>query len=112
MNNYSRLESEARTTEAAEQSAFDEDMTASMTKRDQKQKESELKTTRKATLTGAKESLEAERKTTQKELEAVNIYLKDLQPACVEGDSTYEERKSARAAEIGALRDAENTLKE
>ena len=47
-----------------------------------------------------------------KELEAVNTYLKDLEPACVSGDSSYAERKAARADEIAALRKAQGILEE
>ena len=33
-------------------------------------------------------------------------YLEELQPACVDGDSTYEDRKDARDAEIKAPKNA------
>ena len=39
-------------------------------------------------------------------------YETDLQKACVDGDSTYEERKAARTLEIGALQDAQKILEE
>jgi len=50
-------------------------------------------------------------KNTNDELEAVTKYNKDLQPACVEGDSTYEDRKAARGKEIKALKEAQDLLK-
>jgi len=46
------------------------------------------------------------------ELEAVNQYLKDLEPACVDGDSSYEDRKKARSKEIDALKKAEGILQD
>lgn len=42
--------------------------------------------------------------------EATVQYLKDLQPACVEGSSSYEARKEARAQEIEALGQAQDLL--
>lgn len=36
----------------------------------------------------------------------------DLSPACLEGDSTYEDRKAARASEIEALKEAQVILAE
>merc|ERR1719375_1429333 len=43
---------------------------------------------------------------------AVDQYLKDLEPACGVGDSSYGDRKQARADEITALRKAQNILTE
>lgn len=39
-------------------------------------------------------------------------YLKDLEPACGTGDSSYEDRKKARADETDALRKAQTILEE
>merc|ERR1719166_178977 len=58
------------------------------------------------------EQLKKSRKHFSAELEAVNQYLKDLEPACVEGDSTYEDRKKARTKEIEALKKAESILQD
>ena len=43
--------------------------------------------------------------------DAVKQYLKDLEPACVSGDSSYEERKGARDDEIAGLKQAQGILK-
>jgi len=43
----------------------------------------------------------------ERELEAANQYLSDLEHACVDGDSTYDDRKAARDQEIAALKTAE-----
>jgi len=53
---------------------------------------------------------EKSKKHTVAEHEAVVQYLKDLSPACLEGDSTYEDRKAARSAEITALKEAQVIL--
>ena len=39
-------------------------------------------------------------------------YLKDLEPACGTGDSSYDDRKQARADEIEALRKAQAILQD
>ena len=41
-----------------------------------------------------------------------HMYLKDLEPACVSGDSSYEERKGARDDEIAGLKQAQGILKD
>merc|ERR1719161_1143918 len=46
----------------------------------------------------------------EKELEATVQYEADLQHACVDGDSTYEDRKAARTKEIEALKQAQDIL--
>jgi len=43
---------------------------------------------------------------------AVVQYLKDLEHGCVDGDSTYEDRKAARAKEIEALGKAQIILRD
>ena len=46
------------------------------------------------------------------ELDATEQYLEDLQLACVDGDSTYEDRKQACTDEIYALHKAHGILAE
>lgn len=50
-------------------------------------------------------------KTTQAEKDAAEKYDKELQPACVDGDSSYDDRKKARKKEINALMEAVDKLK-
>merc|ERR1719389_1197677 len=73
-------------------------------------KESEVKNAERGRQVNKLEATKKQRKHTSDELEAVNQYYKDLGPACYEGDSTYEDRKAARDAEIGALKEAEQIL--
>merc|ERR1719378_1829813 len=56
--------------------------------------------------------LNGQKKDTEGELEKTEQYLKDLEPACVSGDSTYDDRKKARAGEITALKKAQVTLQD
>ena len=71
-----------------------------------------MKTHEKARLLDKVKSWTAQHKHVVSELEAVVQYLKDLQPACVSGDSTYEDRKKARTDEVEALRKAQTILEE
>merc|ERR1740121_1305589 len=73
-------------------------------------KETEMKGQEKQRLLDKIAALEKSKKHTVAEHEAVVQYLKDLAPACLEGDSTYEERKAARAAEVTALKEAQVIL--
>merc|ERR1740121_2651440 len=72
--------------------------------------ESEVKGQERARQLEKQKSLEHERKAVAGELEATEQYLKDLQPACVTGDSTYEARKASRSKEIQALKEAQTLL--
>merc|ERR1712085_23471 len=56
------------------------------------------------------EGLQATHKGVSKEHEATVQYLADLQHACVDGDSTYDDRKAARRGEIDALKEAQDML--
>merc|ERR1711953_962135 len=73
-------------------------------------KEAEMKEQEKKRLVDKLDTMGKTRKHVSGELEAVNQYYEDLKPACVEGDSSYEERKAARDKEIEALRQAEDIL--
>merc|ERR1719440_1559466 len=78
----------------------------------QRSKESEMKGAERKRLTDKLAGFTEKKKHLTGEREAVNQYYKDLGPACYEGDSTYEDRKAARDAEIAALKEAETILAE
>merc|ERR1719146_572514 len=92
--------------------AFQEDMTNSEMAKAEKNKDAEMKTMRKNALMQKVEGMNADKGHLTKELEAVTQYLKDLEPACVSGDSSYADRKAARADEMNALRKAQSILEE
>merc|ERR1740121_1501210 len=73
-------------------------------------KEVELKEQEKQRLNDKIISLEKSEKHTKSEKEAMEQYLKDLEPSCVEGDSTYDARQQARTDEIDALKEAQVIL--
>merc|ERR1719375_2767701 len=87
-------------------------MKAHSVEKKRRQQESEAKNQEKKRKLAKIESETKQLKHTNDELDAVQKYIKDLQPACVEGDSTYADRKAARTKEIDALKSAQKTLKE
>jgi len=107
---FATMETEARADETTQQDQYDEDMTALKAEKAEKESDSTQKTNRmerlKEKLVGKKDDF----KHNQKELDATNQYMADLQHACVDGDSTYEDRKAARTQEIEALKEAQGIL--
>jgi len=107
---FAKMEADTRAQEASDQEAFDEDMQENDIEKAKRSKEEEMKTNEKKRLVDKIGSLTKNKKHTSDELEATEQYEKDLQPACVEGDSSYEDRKAARTQEIEALRTAQGIL--
>jgi len=107
---FAKMEADTRAQEASDQEAYDEDMQENDIEKAKRSKEEEMKTNEKKRLVDKVGSLTKKKKHTSDELEATEQYEKDLQPACVEGDSSYEDRKAARTQEIEALRTAQNIL--
>jgi len=107
---FAKMEADTRAQEASDQEAYDEDMQENDIEKAKRSKEEEMKTNEKKRLVDKVGSLTKNKKHVSDELEATEQYEKDLQPACVEGDSSYEDRKAARTQEIEALRTAQNIL--
>merc|ERR1719326_534133 len=107
---FSQMEADTRSQEAMDQKAYEEDMKECTIEKARRTKESEMKTAEKKRLTDKIDQMTKSKKNTAGELEATEQYLKDLQPACVSGDSSYEERKEARATEIEALQKVQGIL--
>lgn len=107
---FAKMEADTRAQEASDQEAYDEDMQENDIEKAKRSKEEEMKSNEKKRLVDKVGSLTKKKKHTSDELEATEQYEKDLQPACVEGDSSYEDRKAARTQEIEALRTAQNIL--
>jgi len=110
--NFAKMEADTRAQEASDQDMYDTDMQDHGIEKARRMKEAEMKTNEKKRLVDKVNSLTKTKKHVSDELEATQQYLKDLQPACVDGDSTYEDRKSARAKEIDALHKAQDILAE
>merc|ERR1719313_422162 len=75
-------------------------------------KEAEVKDQEKKRQVEKTAMLSDEKKHVQEEHDVTTQYLSDLQKACVEGSSTYEDRKAARQQEIDALHEAKDILKD
>jgi len=109
---FSTMQYNTVSQEESDQAAYDEDMKACKVERARKVKESEMKSQERKQLTSKHASMTALRKTVKNEKNATETYLDDLQPACVEGDSTYTERVAAREKEIVALKEAKGHLQD
>jgi len=107
---FAKMESITRAQEETDEDAYDQEMKECKIERARRVKEADMKAQERKRLLEKKQAMEAERKAVMGEHEATAQYLKDLQPACVTGDSTYEDRKKARADEIDALTQAQELL--
>merc|ERR1719160_2240997 len=106
MQKFSTMEAEAKVTDETDQKEYEQDMAAKKIEIDETNTDTQMKTSKKESLQQKMESTAATLKHTSSELDAVEQYLKDLEPACGTGDSSYDDRKKARADEIEALRRA------
>jgi hypothetical protein len=109
---FATMEADTKAQEASDQDAYDSDMQEHDIEKAKRSKESEMKNAEKNRLVEKAASMEKNRKHVSDEHEATVQYQKDLQPACVEGDSTYEERKAARTEEIEALHNSQVILED
>jgi len=108
--NFALMETNAKADETEQQDEYDTWLTDTKISISEKQKDTEMKTAR---MERQKEKLVSKTDDfthNKKELEATEQYMKDLQHACVDGDSTYEDRKAARTREIEALKEAQDIL--
>jgi len=112
MADYAKMEAETKAQEAADQKAYEQAMSDNDVEMAERKQESEMKSNEKKRRVGKIESLNSQLKETSNELYKTNQYLKDLQPACVTGDSTYEARKAARTQEVQALQQAQKILED
>jgi len=112
MQKFCRMEGEAKVNDETDQKEYEQDMAAKKVEIDDTNMDTEKKTSKKESLQESMENAAAQLKHTSAELDAVEQYLKDLEPACGTGDSSYDDRKKARADEIEALRKAQTILEE
>jgi chromosome segregation ATPase len=112
MTKFSAMEADAKVQDETDQQNYEKDMQAKKISLEETKQDTSMKTTKKDSLQEKMEGLQGQLKHTTSEFDAVVQYLKDLQPACGEGDSSYEDRKKARADEITALRKAQTILED
>merc|ERR1719498_370438 len=109
-SDFASMEADTKAQEASDQEEYDKEMQDCSIEKARRAKESEMKSQEQKRLQDKVQSLEEQKKHVSDELSSVVQYLKDLEPACVSGDSTYEDRKAARTKEIEALRQAQMIL--
>merc|ERR1719240_561075 len=112
MQKFSKMEADAKVADETDQKEFETDTAAKKVETDETNMDTQMKTSKKDSLQQKMEGAAATLKSTSAELDAVEQYLKDLEPACGTGDSSYEDRKKARADEMEALRRAQTILEE
>jgi len=112
MDKFSKMEADAKVADETDQKNFDADMADTKTNMEERRMDSEMKESKKAALQDKLEGMVTELKHTSSEFDAVRQYLKDLEPACGAGDSSFEDRKEARTNEIEALKKAQTILEE
>merc|ERR1719217_1768600 len=112
LSDFAKMEADTKAQEAQDQKEFEEAMKSNSIEKAGRTQEVEMKTAEKARRTDKIASLNSAKKDTNGELEKTNQYLEDLKPACVDGDSSYEDRKAARVKEIIALQNAQGILQD
>merc|ERR1719454_2536189 len=112
MQKFSRQEADCKVTDESDQKEFEQDMANKKVEIDETNTDTTMKTSKKDSVEEKMHGMAAVLKSTSSELDAVEQYLKDLEPACGTGDSSYEDRKKARADETDALRKAQTILEE
>jgi len=108
---FEKMEAEIKAQEEAETTAFNDEMKSCQ--EDIAHKTATLEANQEEETQLKKDSTAHQKflKSTRKELNTVKKYIDELQPACVDGDSSYDDRKQARKDEIDALEEAMDTLK-
>merc|ERR1719161_117501 len=109
---FAAMEADAKVQDSTDQKNFEKDMAASKIELAETKTDISMRTQKKLSLEEKIEGMTAAKKHSARELSAVEAYLKDLEPACGEGDSSYEDRKQARKDEIEALRKAQGIFED
>merc|ERR1719224_168174 len=112
MQKFSKMEADAKVQDETDQKDYEGDMQAKKVEMDETSMDSQMKTQKKDSLQEKMEAAAEQLKHTTSEFDAVEQYLKDLEPACGTGDSSYEDRKKARADEVEPLKKAETILED
>merc|ERR1719515_79684 len=112
MQKFSKMEADAKVQDETDQKDYESDMAAKKVEMDETTMDSQMKTQMKDSLQEKMEAAAEQLKHTTSEFDAVEQYLKDLEPACGTGDSSYDDRKKARADEMEALRKAQGILED
>jgi len=106
LSDYENLEQELSLNEKVAQRDYDSYMASDRTREAVFQKDLEYKQKSKIRLEGDRMRASSDLKSYQKELDAVESYLKELKSSCTIKGDTYDERKDRREKELANLRNA------
>jgi len=112
MADFAKMEAETKSQEEADQKEYDQSMSDNDIEMARRTQEADMKSNESKRRADQVNVLTSQKKDTEAELEKTEKYLSDLQPACVSGDSTYEDRKKARQGEVDALKKAQGILQD
>merc|ERR1719343_605776 len=107
---FAKMEADTKVQEESDQKFFEEEMKDCDIEKATRMKEAQVKEEEKKRQVEKTATLGAEKKHVEEEHEVTTQYLSDLQKACVQGSSTYDDRKAARQQEIDALHEAKDIL--
>merc|ERR1719298_279017 len=96
MEDFAKMEAETKAQEASDQKEYDKAISDHDIEMARRTQEADMKSNEKKRRAEKVVLLQGQKKTTESELEKTEQYLTDLEPACVSGDSTYEDRKKAQ----------------
>jgi hypothetical protein len=111
-SDFAQMEADTKAQEAADQKEYDQSMSDNDIEMARRKQESGMKAGEKKRRTENIATLQGQKKDTSAEHEKTDQYLADLQKACVNGDSSYEDRKAARSKEVDALKKAQVILED
>jgi septal ring factor EnvC (AmiA/AmiB activator) len=106
MQDYSELQQQAELSETESQNDYNEFANENQVREAVFEKDLEYKSRNKVQLEGDLMRASADLKSYEKELEAVNQYLAQLQSQCVGKVDSYQERKDRREKQLGSLKEA------
>jgi hypothetical protein len=112
MQKFSAQEADAKVADEVDQKNYDEDMAAKGVDLQELKLDTAQKKEKKDGLEEKLASTANNLKNSNSALKAVEKYMQDLEPACGSGDSSFEDRKKARADEVEALKKAQTILEE
>merc|ERR1719483_1623248 len=110
LEDYTTLESETSSQEETDENLFATFMSESRQNLAEQRQIIKMKTGKMNTAEKNLASTQKQHKKATNQKEALDQYMVDLKPSCIDGDSTYEERKAARASEIAGLQQALGVL--
>jgi hypothetical protein len=109
---FAQMEADTKAQEETDQKTYSEEMKASEIEESRRTKEAEMKEANRKRVLDKVASDEKSLKGAEEQLAAAKQYLKELTPACEEGEggATYDSRKADRDREVSALKEAKEML--